>query len=81
MIGDILKKIFGDKSAKDKKLYWPYAEQAIAAWEAVKSLSDNELRFKTNEFNCLTSPPPLLALPILPGLAKLKGKNHILDDR
>ena len=50
MIGDILKKIFGDKSAKDKKLYWPYAEQAIAAWEAVKSLSDNELRFKTNEF-------------------------------
>ncbi|MFM7682329.1 MAG: preprotein translocase subunit SecA, partial [Bacteroidota bacterium] len=50
MIGDILKKIFGDKSSKDKKLYWPYVEQATAALESVKSLSDNDLRFKTNEF-------------------------------
>jgi preprotein translocase subunit SecA len=50
MIGDILKKIFGDKSSKDKKLYWPYVEQASAALENIKSLSDNELRSKTNEF-------------------------------
>lgn len=50
MIGDILKKIFGDKSAKDKKLYWPYVEQTLAASETIKSLSDNDLRLKTNEF-------------------------------
>jgi preprotein translocase subunit SecA len=50
MIGDILKKIFGDKSSKDKKLYWPYVEQASAALGNIKSLSDNELRSKTNEF-------------------------------
>ena len=29
MIGEILKKIFGDKNAKDKKLYWPYVEQTL----------------------------------------------------
>ena len=50
MIGDILKKIFGDKSSKDKKLYWPYVEQATAALNTVKNLSDNELRGKTSEF-------------------------------
>ena len=50
MIGDILKKIFGDKSSKDKKLYWPYVEQATMALESIKSLSDNDLRLKTNEF-------------------------------
>jgi preprotein translocase subunit SecA len=55
MIGDILKKIFGDKSAKDKKLYWPYVEQATAALESVKALSDNELRAKTNEFKKIIS--------------------------
>jgi preprotein translocase subunit SecA len=55
MIGDILKKIFGDKSAKDKKLYWPYVEQATAALETVKALSDNELRAKTIEFKKIIS--------------------------
>jgi preprotein translocase subunit SecA len=53
MIGDILKKIFGDKSAKDKKQYWPYVEQATAALEAVKALSDDDLRDKTNEFKTI----------------------------
>jgi preprotein translocase subunit SecA len=55
MIGDILKKIFGDKSAKDKKLYWPYVVQATAALESVKALSDNELRARTNEFKKIIS--------------------------
>lgn len=50
MIGDILKKIFGDKSSKDRKLYWPYVEQATAALASIKSLSDNDLRLKTNDF-------------------------------
>ena len=53
MIGDILKKIFGDKSSKDKKLYWPYVEQATAAHEKIKLLSDDELRGKTKEFKQL----------------------------
>jgi preprotein translocase subunit SecA len=50
MIGDLLKKIFGDKNAKDKKLYWPYAEQTLAELEKVKSFSDQGLRDKTREF-------------------------------
>jgi preprotein translocase subunit SecA len=50
MIGDILKKIFGDKSAKDKKQYWPFVDQATAAHESIKTLSDDALRAKTIEF-------------------------------
>ncbi len=50
MIGDLLKKIFGDKNAKDKKLYWPYVEQTLSELEKVKSLSDQGLRDKTREF-------------------------------
>jgi preprotein translocase subunit SecA len=50
MIGEILKKIFGDKSSKDKNLYWPYVEQTTSALEAIKSLTDNELRKKTSSF-------------------------------
>ena len=50
MIGDILKSIFGDKNAKDKKLYWPYVELANAAHEHIKTLSDEQLRQKSREF-------------------------------
>ena len=50
MIGEILKKIFGDKNAKDKKLYWPYVEQALDLEEQIKKLSDDELRAKTTGF-------------------------------
>jgi preprotein translocase subunit SecA len=50
MIGDILKSIFGDKNAKDKKLYWPYVELANAAHENIKTLSDEQLRLKSREF-------------------------------
>ncbi len=50
MIGDILKSIFGDKNAKDKKLYWPYVELAVAAHEHIKTLSDEQLRQKSREF-------------------------------
>jgi len=31
MIGDLLKSIFGDKTAKDRKEYWPFVEKANAA--------------------------------------------------
>ena len=53
MIGDILKSIFGDKNAKDKKLYWPYVELANAAHEHIKTLSDEQLRQKSREFQHL----------------------------
>ena len=53
MIGELLKKIFGDKNAKDKKLYWPYVEQTLVELEKVKTLSDQGLRDKTREFQLL----------------------------
>ncbi len=50
MIGDILKKLFGDKSSKDKKEYWPYVEKVVEAHKQIFSLTDNELRLKTRSF-------------------------------
>jgi len=50
MIGDLLKSIFGDKNAKDRKEYWPFVEKANTAWEHIKQLSDEELRGKTQGF-------------------------------
>ncbi|MFM7467208.1 MAG: preprotein translocase subunit SecA, partial [Crocinitomicaceae bacterium] len=50
MIGDILKKLFGDKSSKDKKEYWPYVEKVLEAHKQIISLTDNELRLKTISF-------------------------------
>lgn len=50
MIGDILKKLFGDKSSKDKKEYWPYVEKVLEAHKQIISLTDNELRLKTLSF-------------------------------
>ena len=53
MIGDLLKKIFGDKNTKDKKFYWPYVEEALAFNAQIKNLSDDELREKTRHFKDL----------------------------
>ncbi|MBM3430472.1 MAG: preprotein translocase subunit SecA, partial [Bacteroidetes bacterium] len=50
MIGDILKKLFGDKSSKDKKEYWPYVEKVVQAHKQIISLTDNELRLRTRSF-------------------------------
>lgn len=50
MIGDLLKSIFGDKTAKDRKEYWPFVEKANAAWQTVQNLSDDQLRDKTRSF-------------------------------
>lgn len=50
MIGGLLKKIFGDKSSQDNKLYQPIIEQTNAFSAAIKSLSDDQLRGKTFEF-------------------------------
>lgn len=50
MLSDLLKKILGDKSAKDRKSYQPYIDQANAFAEQMKNLSDDELRAKTAGF-------------------------------
>ena len=50
MIGDLLKPIFGDKTAKDRKEYWPFVEKAKTAWESVQNFSDDQLRDKTRGF-------------------------------
>ncbi len=49
MLG-ILKKIFGDKHAKDWKVLWPVVEEINAEYEKIKNLSDDELKAKTLEF-------------------------------
>ncbi|MES2799638.1 MAG: preprotein translocase subunit SecA [Bacteroidota bacterium] len=50
MIQDLLKKIFGDKSAKDRKDYQPIIDKANIFFNQFQSLSDDELRAKTKEF-------------------------------
>jgi len=50
MIGDLLKKIFGDKSTKDQKLYQPYVNETIQKSIDIEKLSDDELRGKTFSF-------------------------------
>jgi preprotein translocase subunit SecA len=47
---DILKKIFGDKSTKDRKEYQPYIDNSNKFFQEFNSLSNDELRGKTAEF-------------------------------
>jgi preprotein translocase subunit SecA len=50
MINTILTKIFGSKSAKDVKLILPIVEEINSFFEGLVSLSDEELKAKTEEF-------------------------------
>lgn len=50
MASNLLKKLFGDKSAKDRKAYQPSIDQANAAFAQLQGLSDDELRAKTAGF-------------------------------
>jgi preprotein translocase subunit SecA len=50
MISDLLKKFFGDKSAKDRKEYQPIIDKANEYFLAFRNLSDDELRAKTADF-------------------------------
>jgi len=50
MIGDILKKIFGDKSTKDQKRYQPFVDKTTAFLTEIQQLSDNGLREKSHGF-------------------------------
>lgn len=47
---NILKNLFGDKSAKDRKTYQPSIDATNAAQAKLTQLSDDELRAKTREF-------------------------------
>jgi preprotein translocase subunit SecA len=47
---NILKKVFGDKHAKDIKLLTPIVEEINVEYEKIKNLSDDELKGKTAEF-------------------------------
>jgi len=50
MLSDLLKKILGDKSAKDRKAYQPYIDQANAFIAEMQGLDDNALRERTAKF-------------------------------
>lgn len=48
-INKFLKSIFGDKASRDMKTIRPLVEKVKAAYPAVKALSNDELRAKTQE--------------------------------
>lgn len=50
MIGDLLKKIFGDKSTRDQKIYKPFVDAANGYLTEIQQLSDDALRAKSFEF-------------------------------
>lgn len=50
MIGNILKTIFGDKSKNDLKEIMPHVEKTKAEYAKLSSISSDELRGKTAEF-------------------------------
>ncbi|MDC0459187.1 preprotein translocase subunit SecA [Crocinitomicaceae bacterium] len=50
MIGNLLKKIIGDKNTKDQSTYQPFVESVNAVYPEIQSLTDNALRAQTNIF-------------------------------
>ena len=50
MIGTFLKKIIGDKNAKDQIAYQPFIDSVKSVYPEIESLSDNELRLQTRGF-------------------------------
>jgi len=50
MIGGLLKKILGDKSAKDRKTYQPIIDKVNEIQASIRDISDDELRARTKEF-------------------------------
>ena len=50
MIGTFLKKIIGDKNAKDQIAYQPFIDSVKSIYPEIQNLSDNELRGQTRDF-------------------------------
>lgn len=76
MLSSLLKKIIGDKSVKDRKEYQPYIDKARSSQEQFKSLSDDELRAKTIEFQNLVKKN---IQPLEDEVAELKAKVEQKD--
>lgn len=76
MLSSLLKKFIGDKSVKDRKEYQPYIDSARSAQEKFKSLSDDELRAKTVEFQNLIKQQ---TQPLEDDVAELKAKTEQQD--
>ncbi|MFM7661483.1 MAG: preprotein translocase subunit SecA [Bacteroidota bacterium] len=49
MLGDLLKRLLGDKNSKDKKEYQPFVDRSNQEYEKIKSISDDELRLHSIE--------------------------------
>ncbi len=49
MLGDLLKRLLGDKNTKDRREYQPFIDKANQAYEKIKTASDDGLREQTNE--------------------------------
>jgi preprotein translocase subunit SecA len=71
MISNILKKLFGDKSAKDQKQYQPAIDASNKFSAEFLSISDDELRGKTAKFKKL----------IQEGTAELEKELKSLKDK
>jgi preprotein translocase subunit SecA len=50
VIGSILSKVFGTKNERELRRLWPIVEQVNSLEEHISSLSDSQLRDKTEEF-------------------------------
>ncbi len=50
MLGNLVKKIFGDKNTRAMKDLWPIVDQINEEYEKLQNLTDDELRAKTQEF-------------------------------
>lgn len=68
---NIIKSLFGDKSAKDRKAYQPSIDKANEFAEQIKALSDDELRAKTAVFKKM----------ILDGTAELEKELADLQEK
>lgn len=50
MIDGVLKKLFGDKSAKDRKNFQPIIDKVNEIQDSIRDISDDELRNRTKSF-------------------------------
>ena len=49
MLGDLLKRLLGDKNSKDRKEYQPFVDKSNQEYSKIKSISDDELRGRALE--------------------------------
>jgi preprotein translocase subunit SecA len=80
MFKSIVKKLFGDKQARDMKRLRPLLEAALEAAKEFESISDEELQNKTQEFRRLLKVVPHMTrvgdTPIVHEIAGLRLAQH-----